>query len=94
MSITAEEVRKLAALSRIQVSDAEVVSLQGDMASILGYIEQINKANLETVADILPERRNVFREDGDANEPGSYTEKLLTNAPGREDDYVKVKKIL
>jgi Asp-tRNA(Asn)/Glu-tRNA(Gln) amidotransferase C subunit len=38
--------------------------------------------------------KNVLREDGEGHEPGLYTEKLLAAAPGREGQYIKVKKIL
>ncbi len=67
--------------------------MQSEISSILGYVEQINKADFGTDAD-LPEHRNVWREDGEVNESGAYSEALLANAPAREGDYVKVKKIL
>ncbi len=93
MSISVEEIKKLAALSRIKLSPEEEVSMQTDISSILGYVEQINKADFGTDAD-LPEQRNAWREDVGANEPGTYSEALLSNVPAREGDYVKVKKIL
>lgn len=37
---------------------------------------------------------NVMREDGEPHESGLYTEKLLSAAPQREGQYIKVKKIL
>ena len=37
---------------------------------------------------------NVMREDKDPHEAGLYTEKILEQAPAREGDYIKVKKIL
>lgn len=93
MSITAEEVRNLASLSRIKLSDEEVESLRGDMDSILGYVADINKLSLEEVQTEV-ERRNIFRNDDEANISGEYTEKLLALSPEREGNYVKVKKIL
>jgi aspartyl-tRNA(Asn)/glutamyl-tRNA(Gln) amidotransferase subunit C len=94
MSITAEEVRKLATLSRIELSEEETGSMQNDMSSILGYIDQINKAGLDLEQADEPLRKNIWREDINANESGEYTEKLLSAAPSREGEYVKVKKIL
>ena len=38
--------------------------------------------------------RNVMREDENPYEKGLYTEKLLEEAPEREENFVKVKKIL
>jgi aspartyl-tRNA(Asn)/glutamyl-tRNA(Gln) amidotransferase subunit C len=94
MAITIEEVKKLASLSRIRLSPEEEISMQTEISSILGYVDQINKANLGDVSNTLPEQRNVWREDGDVNPTGEYTEKILNNAPAREGNYVKVKKIL
>lgn len=94
MAITIEEVKKLASLSRIKISPEEEISMQVEISSILGYVDQINQVNLGDVANILPEQRNVWREDGEVNTSGEYTEKILNNAPGREGNYVKVKKIL
>ena len=93
-SITAEEVKKLAALSRIQLSEEEVSSLQAEMGSILGYINEINSLKVEASISAESDRRNIWREDVEPLESGTYTEKLLANAPAREGDYVKVKKIL
>lgn len=94
MSISIEEVRKLAALSRISLSPEEEVSMQSDISSILGYVDQINKADLKDGPAEILERKNVWREDGDAHETGAYTDTLLANAPSRDGNYVKVKKIL
>jgi hypothetical protein len=35
-----------------------------------------------------------MREDGEPHESGIYTQKILEQAPAREKDYIKVKKIL
>ena len=94
MSITAEEVKRLAALSRIKLSPEEESSMQTEISSILGYIDQISKADFAADAVEASDRRNIWREDKDVNETGANTEKLLSNAPSREGDYVKVKKIL
>ena len=93
MSITTEEVKKLASLSRIAVSDEEVESLRKDMDSILGYVAEINSAPLADI-DVSHDRVNVFRNDDEANTVGEYREKLLANAPDRDGNYLKVKKIL
>lgn len=94
MAITIEEVKKLASLSRIKLSPEEEISMQTEISSILGYIDQINKVDLGDVSNGLPEQRNIWREDGEVNPTGGYTESILNNAPAREGNYIKVKKIL
>ncbi len=91
--ITKEDIKNLAALSRIELSDEEMEKMTGEIDSILGYVGQIKDLALEGEREVPP-LRNVMREDQITNEPSEYTEKLLQNAPAREKDYLKVKKIL
>jgi hypothetical protein len=41
-----------------------------------------------------PVLKNVLREDVPTNKDNEFTEDILNNAPGREGNYLKVKKIL
>ena len=64
--------------------------------SILGYIAAINKISggEKELSHSIVAQVNVMREDTDAEESGIHTEALLSLAPEREGQYVKVKKIL
>ncbi len=96
MSITVEEIRKLASLARIKLSAEEEESLVKDMGNILGYVEQIKEVSgtLDSQEHTKERTRNVMREDANPHESGAFTEALLAEAPMRKDQYVKVKKIL
>jgi aspartyl/glutamyl-tRNA(Asn/Gln) amidotransferase C subunit len=93
-----EEVLKLADLSRIEVSDKEAEDLTHEFGAILGYVGEIS--SLVTISEASSKVkedypiRNVFRTDSGPHESGIYTEALLKSAPGRDGDYIKVKKIL
>lgn len=89
-----EDVRKLAALCRIDLTDEEVVKLRGDMESILGYVGEIGSVVAETGTPTAPLHRNILREDGEPHESGTYTDVLLAATPECEDGHVKVKAIL
>jgi len=91
--ITTEDIKHLAELSRMEISDAEVQKLTGEIDSILGYVGQI----MNTTGDMsreVPVLHNVMREDEPTNTTGEFTEAILANAPSREKNYLKVKKIL
>lgn len=93
--ISAGEIEKLAALSRIALTREEAEGLRKDFDSILGYVEQVRKVS----ASLSSEKkagspRNVFREDGLPHESGAFTDALLAAAPDREGRYIRVKKIL
>ena len=91
--ISKEDIQNLANLARIEISETEAENLVPEIDSILGYVGQIKDAvgNSERV---IPKLINVMRDDVVSNSPNEYKEALLNNAPAREGDYLKVKKIL
>lgn len=91
--ITPEDIKHLASLARIEVTDKEAEDLTKEVDSILGYVGQIQSVSGD-IEQKIPELHNVMREDLVTNKPKEYTENLLKNAPSREGDYLKVKKIL
>ncbi len=89
------DVKHLAVLSRLDISDEEGQALLGDLTAILGYIDQVTKAPVALGDDPVPEHRNSYRDDVVTN-TGSQanTDLLLAQAVGQQDGFVKVKKIL
>jgi aspartyl-tRNA(Asn)/glutamyl-tRNA(Gln) amidotransferase subunit C len=88
------QVRKVAKLSRLDLTDAEVQEFTGQLSAILDYVEKMNELDtdgIEPLAHCLPVS-NVFREDCVRESLG--TEKALANAPQRDGDFFKVPKIL
>lgn len=89
------DIEHLAKLSRIAVTETEADALAYDITSILGYISEIEAVtgSGDDVKEVGP-LYNVMREDSDPHAPGMYTEDLLMNAPKRDRQYIKVKKII
>ncbi len=88
------QVRKVAKLARLELSDKEVEEFSGQLSAILDYVERMNQLNtdgIEPLAHCLP-IHNVFREDTVKESLG--TEKTLANAPQRDGTFFKVPKIL
>lgn len=93
--ITVKDIEKLATLSRLTLTEEEKQGFQKEIGSILEYVGQLEKVSVSSDATPkIGDTYNVLREDVAKNTPGSYTEDLLSMAPAREGDYVKVKKIL
>lgn len=87
---------KLATLARIDISVEEAENLSHEFESILGYVSEVKSVSTndnELGAEDYT-LKNVWREDENPHEPGLYTEKILNEAPEKEGDYIKVKKIL
>ena len=93
--LTRDDVLKLAALSRLSLSEEEVARLQSELSSILGYVEILSKVNTQGVEPTsqVTGLTNVMRNDSEIQYRAS-AKQLLANAPELEDSYFKVKRVL
>jgi aspartyl-tRNA(Asn)/glutamyl-tRNA(Gln) amidotransferase subunit C len=92
--IDAEQVRKVAKLARLALTEAEIEEFTGQLGAILGYVEKMNEldtAGVEPLAHCLP-ISNVLRVD--EVRPSLGTELTLSNAPDSDGPFFKVPKIL
>lgn len=92
--LTADDVRHIAALTRLGLSDDEVDMMREQLSSILKVFESLQQVDTDGVepTDHTTEVRTVMRED-EAHE--SLTrEQILDNAPDSEAGYVRVRPIL
>jgi aspartyl-tRNA(Asn)/glutamyl-tRNA(Gln) amidotransferase subunit C len=92
--IKIEEIEKLAQLSRLNLTEEEKIKFQKDIDSILNYVDQIQNVNIPNAISQKQNLKNIFREDENPIESGSYTESLVKEFPQKEGNYLKVKKIL
>ena len=92
---TTEEVKKLAALSRISIDDAELEAFTREFDAILGYIGQLEKLDVSGVdVGATPPLYNVMREDVEPYAPGTFTDRLVAQFPAREGNALQVKQII
>jgi aspartyl-tRNA(Asn)/glutamyl-tRNA(Gln) amidotransferase subunit C len=93
-----EDVKKLAEMSRIDMSDTEMEEIANDFDPILAYVDQIKEASQiienKEFSKEEPSISNIMREDEVLNEPGFFSEKIIDNMPDVENNFLKVKQIL
>jgi aspartyl-tRNA(Asn)/glutamyl-tRNA(Gln) amidotransferase subunit C len=93
-----EDVKKLADLARIDMSDKEMEEIAKDFDSILAYVSRVQEVSAGQDLSVKNSEdhflHNVMREDEVTNERGEYTGKVLANAPDTQDGFLKVKQIL
>lgn len=94
-NISGDDVRHLARLSSLQLSDDEVTDLQQDLARILAYVEQLNELDTDGVEPTYQTTglTNVCREDEVEAEPVTR-EQLLALSPESKDTSVSVPQVL
>ena len=92
------EVKKLADLARIDMSEKEMEEIAKDFGSILAYVGQVQEVsegiinNGKKAEDYF--MRNVTREDVVENSNEERTDKILANVPDTQDRFIKVRKIM
>ena len=93
--ISLDEVKKLARLSKLAITDTEAKKFQTEIASILAYVDQLNEVDTTTVEPTsqVTGLVNASRQD-EVIEYGVDQAGLLDNVPAVTDKYIKVKKVL
>lgn len=94
-TITNDDVRHLAQLSSLQMSDAEVESLRADIEKIINYIKQLDELDTDGVEPTyqVTGLQNVWRDDEIIDSSVSRRQ-LLALAAEQSDNCVKVPKVL
>lgn len=94
MSLTREEVEKIAHLARLALTPAEIEMYQTQLSAVLDYAERLNSLDVEHVEPTAHAvtRQNVMRED--VAVPGLSTEDALFNAARRADDQFLIQSVL
>ena len=92
--ITLDEVKKVAKLSRLKITEEEAQKFSEQLNSILEYASKINELdtdNIQSTSHSIP-MKNVLRSDELRQ---SYPrEKMLKNVPLQENGFYKVPKII
>ena len=93
-SLSRDDVAKLAALARIEMSDEELTNLASQFGMILDAVARVQEVNLDgVVATSHPQPIvNVFR--ADVVLPSLTSEQALSGAPAQEEDRFRVPQIL
>ena len=94
MSVNAEQVRHVAKLARLALSDAEVERMVPELNNILGWVEQLSEVDtdgvepLTAVIDLDQRLRDDLVDDGDIRDD------VLANAPEAQHGFFAVPKVI
>ena len=94
MQLGPEDVRKVASLARLKLTDDEIAEFSEQLGQVLGYVEVLNELD---VTDVEPmahaaEVTNVLRED--ETRPSLPRDEALANAPKTDGQFFQVPQIL
>lgn len=97
MKITEQEVRYVAELANLRLSDEEVRRMCAELGAILTYMEKLNELDtrdVEPMAQVLYEAEQTATLREDREGPTLGAEAALANAPAAGAGYFKVPKVI
>ncbi len=94
MSVTNEQVRHIARLARIAMSDEELERLVPELNNILGWVEQLGEVNTDGVEPLATVIEQKLRLRDDVVTDGDCRDEILANAPDAQHGFFAVPKVI
>ena len=99
MSVTREQVAKIASLARIRMSEDELDRIAPEFNKIIEWVEQLGEADTATVepmSAVIPQKLRLRDDviDADPLTGGGRRDDVLANAPVAEHGFFGVPKVI
>ena len=94
MSVSSQQVRHIAKLARIGMSDAEIEALVPELNNILGWVEQLAEVNTDGVEPLTAVIDQQLRLRDDVVNDGDIRDDVLANAPEAQHGFFAVPKVI
>jgi aspartyl-tRNA(Asn)/glutamyl-tRNA(Gln) amidotransferase subunit C len=99
MSVTREQVAKIAALARIKVDESELDTLVPEFNNLLAWVEQLGEVDtsaVEPMTAVIPQALRLRDDvvDADPLTGGNRRDAVLANAPAAEHGFFGVPKVI
>ncbi len=99
MSVTREEVAKIASLARIRMEEGDLDHLVPEFNNILAFVEQLGEvdtSSVEPMTAVIPQKLRLRDDvvDADPLTGGGKRDDILANAPVAEHGFFGVPKVI
>jgi aspartyl-tRNA(Asn)/glutamyl-tRNA(Gln) amidotransferase subunit C len=94
MSVTSEQVRHIAKLARIAMSEDELEQLVPELNNILGWVEQLGEVDTDGVEPLTAVIEQKLRLREDVVNDGDIRDEILANAPEAQHGFFAVPKVI
>ena len=94
MSVNEEQVRHVAKLARLALSDAEIDKMVPELNNILGWVEQLGEVDTDGVEPLTAVIDLKLRLRDDVVTDGDMRDKILLNAPDAQHGFFAVPKVI
>lgn len=93
-SLSPDDVRKVARLSRLALTDEQVESYRHQLSAVLGYVDRLRQLDLKTVEPMAHVADTVNRLDEDTPGPTLPNSALMGLAPDKMEPFLRVPKVI
>jgi len=94
MSVNAQQVRHVARLARIAMSDSEIEAMVPEFNQIIGWVEQLAEVDTDGVEPLTAVIDNQLRLRDDVVNDGDCRDDVLQNAPDAQHGFFAVPKVI
>jgi aspartyl-tRNA(Asn)/glutamyl-tRNA(Gln) amidotransferase subunit C len=94
MSVDKDTVRRIAKLARIALDEGRVEPMAKELNGIMDWVAQLNEVDVAGVAPMTSVVEQTLKMRDDVLTEGGAAEALMANAPGGEDHFFVVPKVV
>lgn len=96
MKLTAEEIKYLENLAKIELDEEKKEKFANEIGEILGYVAEVQSFDVSNSQVVVSESvpTSVYRNDSTIGRSEDHKKMALENAPNKEADYFKVSKVI
>ena len=94
MSVDTATVKRVAKLARIAVTDEEAQNLEGELNTILGFVEQLNEVDVSGVEPMVSVVAMDMKKRVDEITDGNKPADIVANAPATDENFFQVPKVV
>ena len=94
MSVDKDTVRRIAKLARIALDEGRVEPMAQELNGIMDWVQQLNEVDVAGVAPMTSVVEQKLKMRDDVVTDGGDAAALMANAPGGEDNFFVVPKVI
>jgi len=94
MRISKDDVKKIADLARLDLTEAEIEKYQAQLEQILDYVQKLNELDTENTEPTYTVHQADHHLREDKVKPSLPREKVMENAPAHSHGFVRVPKVI
>ena len=94
MSVDLATVKRVAKLARIAVTEEEAAKMEGELNTILGFVEQLDEVDVSGVEPMTSVIPMEMKKRQDIVTDGDKADDIVANAPATDENFFLVPKVV